>query len=125
MKLQQLQEAGYATNYYAVEWCDETGECSGFVGPTQARVGTYQVTGEPNDMFKPDYESYYDTAIGFLYVANNIDKAKKEMKFGTRPFHVQEFDVQDQTRTQFGKLIGKSSDIEYYEDPSVPAYIHG
>ncbi len=124
MKLTQLQEAGYATNYYAVEWCDETGECSGFVGPTQARVGKYQVIGETNDLFKPDYNSYLDTSIGFLEVAPTLNEARERMKFGTRPWHVSEFQVSDQGRTKFGKLIGKSPDVEHYEDPSVPAYIH-
>lgn len=117
MKLEQLQEAGYATNYYAVEWCDEEGNCSGFVGPTQARVGKYQVTGNTNDYFKPAYNSFLNTQMGFLEVATSLDKARKQMMFGIRPFNVQEFQVTDQGRTKFGRLIGKSPDVEPYKDP--------
>jgi len=123
MKLKQLQEAGYATNYYAVEWCDENGNCSGFVGPTQARVGKYQVTGNANDLFKPDYDAYVNTAMGFLEVARTLDEVRKRMTFGSDHWHTHEFHVSDQGRTQFGRLIGKSPqvgkspDVEYYEDP--------
>lgn len=123
MKLKQLQEARYATNFYAIEWCDENGVCSGFVGPTQARVGKYQVTGPTNDLFKPDYAVYKDTKIGFLKVAQTLDEAREQMTFGSKSWEVHEFDVQDQTRTQFGSLIGKSPDIEYYKD--TPAYTWG
>lgn len=110
MKLAQLQEASYATNYYAVAWTNEY-DSRGFVGPTQSRIGEYEVFNEANEMFKPANEAYADIDFGYIIVALSLEDAKKENPMFSEDA---EFYVTDQTRTQFGKLIGTSSDIKYY-----------
>ena len=102
MKLIELQEASYVTNYYAVTWTNELSNSMGFVGPTQASVGEYEVFKETNEMFKPDKEAYADVDFGYVIVASRL----KEAKHGNVMFSDEtEFYVTNQSRTKFGKLI--------------------
>ena len=111
MKLQQLQEVSYVTNYYAVAWNNDYMNFSGFVGPTQASVGEYEVFKETNEMFKPDTEDYKDVDFGYIIVASTLKEAKR----GNVMFSEEtEFYVTNQSRTKFGKLIGTSPDIKFY-----------
>ncbi len=106
----RLQEASYSTNYYAVAWTNEY-DSKGFVGPTQSRIGEYEVFNETNEMFKPDNDDYVDIDFGYIIVALSLEEAKKENVMFSEGG---EFHVTDQTRTKFGKLIGTSPDIKYY-----------
>ena len=111
MKLANLHEARlYGTNYYAARWCDDNGDCTGFIGPTSARPGEYEVFGHTNDMFKPDFQRFDDVEYGYVYVSRSLEDVRGEYN----GIFITQIETLDQTREKFGQLLAKGKDFKYY-----------
>jgi len=113
----KLTEVKLAHNIYVAQWCDDYGDCLGFVGPTYAAVGEYEVFGELAHDFAPNIgQSFYseDNAkqhdYGYILVGHNLDDALKGRSLNQIP------NFPDDKRNEFGRYIGKHPDIKFYPE---------